>query len=151
MFSISLLGIGSPYMGHYIQVQVACHLQGHSLDDDESWRLFCLFICITCTSSQGLILYRGSTLLLCNQVLTWKAVKPIGHLLLLLTCNTVVKFTLMKWNGWFLLYQCMSKEMGFVYYFEGVTTWYQSVPGSNTLGTWEVVRFTMGVSRLIET
>ena len=35
-FSISLLGCGSPYMGHYFQVQVACHLQGHSLDDDES-------------------------------------------------------------------------------------------------------------------
>ena len=36
VFSISLLGVGSPYMGHYFQVQVACHLQGHSLDDDES-------------------------------------------------------------------------------------------------------------------
>ena len=35
--------------------------------------------------------------------------------------------------------------------FEGVTTWYQSVPGSNTLGTWEVIRITMGLSRLIET
>ena len=37
VFSISLLGVGSPFMGHYIQVQVVCHLQGHSLaDDDES-------------------------------------------------------------------------------------------------------------------
>ena len=31
MYSISLLGIGSPFMGHYFQVQVACHLQGRSL------------------------------------------------------------------------------------------------------------------------
>ena len=30
-FSISLLGCGSPYMGHYYQVQVICHLQGRSL------------------------------------------------------------------------------------------------------------------------
>ncbi|KAF5934917.1 hypothetical protein HYC85_026046 [Camellia sinensis] len=34
---------------------------------------------------------------------------------------------------------------------QGVTTWYQSVPGSNTLGTWEVISITMGSSRLIET
>ncbi|KAF5932581.1 hypothetical protein HYC85_028752 [Camellia sinensis] len=34
------------------------------------------------------------------------------------------------------------------YHFQGVTTWYQSVPGSNTLGTWEVIRITMGLSRL---
>ena len=31
MFSISLLGVGSPIMGHHFQVQVACLLQGHSL------------------------------------------------------------------------------------------------------------------------
>ena len=37
------------------------------------------------------------------------------------------------------------------YIFEGVTTWYQSVPGLNTLGTWEVISITMGSSRLIET
>ena len=43
----------------------------------------------------------------------------------------------------------MSIMMGFMYYFEGVTTWYQSVPGSNTLGTWEVISITMGLSRLI--
>ena len=37
VFSISLLGVGSPFMGDYFQVQVVCHLQGHSLvDDDES-------------------------------------------------------------------------------------------------------------------
>ena len=36
VFNISLLGGGSPYMGHYFQVQVVCHLQGYSLDDDES-------------------------------------------------------------------------------------------------------------------
>ena len=36
VFSISLLGVGSPYMGHYFQVQVACHLQEHSLGDGES-------------------------------------------------------------------------------------------------------------------
>ena len=77
--------------------------------------------------------------------------KPIGHLLLLLTCNTVVRITLMNRNGWFLLYQCMSIVMGFMYFFEGVTTWYQSGPGSNTFGTWEVIRITMGLSRLIET
>ena len=52
---------------------------------------------------------------------------------------------------WFLLYHCMSKMMGFIYYFEGVTTWYQSVSGSNTLGTWEVIRIIMGLSRLIKT
>ena len=39
----------------------------------------------------------------------------------------------------------------YCYYFEGVTTWYQSVPGSNTLGTWEVISITMGLSRLVET
>mgnify|MGYP003702537807 CR=1 FL=1 len=38
---------------------------------------------------------------------------------------------------------------GFI--FEGVTTWYQSVPGLNTLGTWEVISITLGSSRLIET
>ena len=31
VFSISLLGCGSPFMGRPFQVQVACHLQGHSL------------------------------------------------------------------------------------------------------------------------
>ena len=36
VFSLSLLGVGSPFMGHYLQVQVVCHLQGHSLGDDES-------------------------------------------------------------------------------------------------------------------
>ena len=36
VFSISLLGIDSPFMGHYFQVHVAYHLQGHSLDDDEN-------------------------------------------------------------------------------------------------------------------
>ena len=35
--------------------------------------------------------------------------------------------------------------------YEGVTTWYQSVPGLNTLGTWEVISITLGSSRLIET
>ena len=35
-FSISLLGIGSPFMGHNFQEQVVCHLQGRSLDDNES-------------------------------------------------------------------------------------------------------------------
>ena len=36
-------------------------------------------------------------------------------------------------------------------YFEGVTTQYQSVQGLNTLGTWEVISITMGLSRLFET
>ena len=31
LFSAFLLGRGSPFMGHHFQVQVACHLQGHSL------------------------------------------------------------------------------------------------------------------------
>ena len=39
--------------------------------------------------------------------------------------------------------------MGIMYYFEGVTAWYQSVPSSNTLGTWEVISITMGLSRFI--
>ena len=76
--------------------------------------------------------------------------KPIGHLLLLFTCNTVVRITLMNINGWFLLYNYLSSD-GFMYYFEGVTTWYQSILGSNTLGTWEVISITMGLSRFIET
>ena len=42
-------------------------------------------------------------------------------------------------------------DVGIMYYFEGVTTWYQSVLGSNTLGTREVVSTTMGLSRLLET
>ena len=77
--------------------------------------------------------------------------KPIGHLLLLFTCNTVVRITLMNEKVLISLYHYMSNMMGFMYYFEGVTTWYQSVPGSNTLGTWEVIRITIGLSRLIET
>ena len=36
-------------------------------------------------------------------------------------------------------------------YFEGVTTWYQSVPGLNTLGMWEVISTIMGLPRLLET
>ena len=32
VFSISVLGCGSPFMGHHFQVQVACHLQGHSVE-----------------------------------------------------------------------------------------------------------------------
>ena len=35
-FSISLLGCGSPFMGHHFQVQVICHLQGHSLGGSKS-------------------------------------------------------------------------------------------------------------------
>ena len=37
-----------------------------------------------------------------------------------------------------------------LYYFGGATPWYQSLPGLNSLGTWEVVFTTMGLSRLIE-
>ena len=36
VFSISLVGVSAPFMGHYFQVHVVGHLQGHSLDDDES-------------------------------------------------------------------------------------------------------------------
>ena len=36
VFSIFLLGVDSPYMGHLFHVQVVCRLQGHSLDNDES-------------------------------------------------------------------------------------------------------------------
>ena len=50
-----------------------------------------------------------------------------------------------------LIYLIACLVMSFMFYFEGVTTWYQSVPGSKTLGTWEVIRITMGLSRLIET
>ncbi|THG06843.1 hypothetical protein TEA_030025 [Camellia sinensis var. sinensis] len=53
--------VGTMALERVVLLGVVCHLQGHSLDDDES-------------SSQGLILYRVSILLLCNQVLTWKAV-----------------------------------------------------------------------------
>ena len=47
MFIISLLGVGSPYMGHHFQVQVICLLQGCSLGGCRSWRLpFCdYFVC----------------------------------------------------------------------------------------------------------
>ena len=40
MFSIALLGVNAPYMGHHFQVQVLCHLQGRSLDGFGSRRLF---------------------------------------------------------------------------------------------------------------
>ena len=33
----------------------------------------------------------------------------------------------------------------------GVTTWYQSEPGLNTLGSWEVVFTTVGVLRMVRT
>ena len=41
MFSISLLVIGSPYMGHHFQVQLLCHLQVRSF---EGLRLITLFV-----------------------------------------------------------------------------------------------------------
>ena len=44
VLSISLLSIGSPFMRQYFQVQVVCHLQVHSLDDDESSRRLILLI-----------------------------------------------------------------------------------------------------------
>ena len=49
-FSISLLGIGAPYMGHHFQVQMVCHLQGHSLGGLEAEDLFFVvyLLCITC-------------------------------------------------------------------------------------------------------
>ena len=49
-----------------------------------------------------------------------------------------------------IMFMCLSNE-SLMLYFEGVTTWYQSVPGLNTLGTWEVVNTTMGLSHLLET
>ena len=52
-----------------------------------------------------------------------------------------------------MLYFLIILHVNIIYYgfiFEGVTTWYQSVPGLNTLGTWEVSSITMGSSRLIE-
>ena len=42
VFSISLLGVGSPFMGHYFQVQVVCHLQGHSLGGERRIDFCCL-------------------------------------------------------------------------------------------------------------
>ena len=50
-----------------------------------------------------------------------------------------------------LLCLSMPRLCGSWVYFEGITTWYQSVPWSNTLGTREVVSTTMGSARLIET
>ena len=48
-FSISLLGFGSPYMGHHFQVQVICHLQGRSLGGLEAEISFCCYLFgITC-------------------------------------------------------------------------------------------------------
>ena len=56
VFSISLLGVGSPYMGHYSQVQVACHLQGYSLRGERQADFCCLvsFGVLHVYSSQGL-------------------------------------------------------------------------------------------------
>ena len=61
------------------------------------------------------------------------------------------KYTLMNGIKVIFLSQCMSILYVLWVEFEGVTTWYQSVPGLNTLGTWEVISITMGSSRLIET
>ena len=45
MFSVSLLGFSSPYLGHHFQVQVTCRLQGLSLGglgvEDSTCYLFC--------------------------------------------------------------------------------------------------------------
>ena len=55
------------------------------------------------------------------------------------------------WNCDFSIVYMEQLDVGIMYYFEDVTTWYQSVPGLNTLGTREVVSTTMGLSRLLET
>ena len=94
MFSISLLGVGSPYMGHHFQVQVLCHLQGRSLEGLRLLDHLLLFCCITCISSQGLSLCRVCTLFLQPSVVLGSC-KPIGRLLLLSICNTFCKNTLM--------------------------------------------------------
>ena len=69
-FSISLLGIGSPYMGHHFQVQVICHLQGHSLGGLGAEDPFCClpFCVLHVNSSRGLNVYE-LVLSFCNQVL----------------------------------------------------------------------------------
>ena len=77
--------------------------------------------------------------------------KPVGHLLSLLHVMSFNKITLMNE---IILCFLISMHVNIIYYgfnLEGVTTWYQSVPGSNTLGTWEVISITMGLSRLLET
>ena len=55
------------------------------------------------------------------------------------------------WRGDLSIMYIERLGVGFMYYFEDVTTWYQSVPGLNTLGTCEVVSTTVGLSRLLET
>ena len=53
-FSISLLGIGSPCMGHHFQVQEICYLQGRSLGGLEAERSFVvIFLVSHVNSSQG--------------------------------------------------------------------------------------------------
>ena len=82
-FSISLLDFGSPFMGHHFRVKMVCNIHGRSLGGLEANGPFCcyfflffyFYFCITCKSSQGLILYKELELFFCCiQVLTWKVV-----------------------------------------------------------------------------
>ena len=76
MFSISLLGVGSPYMGHPFQVQVLCHLQGRSLGGLRLLNFFfVVFIVLHVYQAKGLFCVE-LVLSFCNQVLTWKVVSP---------------------------------------------------------------------------
>ena len=49
LFCISLLGFGSPYLGNHFQVQVTCHLQGHSLGGlGVEGSTFVISFCVEC-------------------------------------------------------------------------------------------------------
>ena len=117
MFSISLLGVGSPYMGHYFQVQVICSFQGLSLGGCRSWRLIFswLSFCITCISSQELILCKELELyFLLNPSVDLDSCKLIGHLLLLSTCNISCKNTLLL-EIWYLFHVLWLYDYGFIF------------------------------------
>ena len=80
MFSISLLGVGSLYMGHHFQVRMVCHLQGRSLEGLEVEGTFCYYLFVLhVNQAKGLFLYNELELFFCcNQVLTWKIVSLQG-------------------------------------------------------------------------
>ena len=126
MFSISLLDVGSPYMGHLFQVQVLCHLQWRCLGGLRLSDSLCCFCCITCISSQGLICVE-LVLSFCNQVLTWKDVSLQGILLILWTfvintrCTFVILTLMFVWQCKLSIMFMEGSDVGIMYYFEGFT------------------------------
>ena len=68
--------VAHPIWEYHFQVQVACHLQGHSWEA-RGGHIFCHFTfdVLHVNSGQGLNVYE-LVLFCCNQVLTWKAVSP---------------------------------------------------------------------------